>query len=417
MIGFKTLLKMNIKLLLRNKGFVIILVILPIIAVLMLNMNMRASATDQNSSYSINEIATDNTRIFNMTSMQLSIKVYDCSQSQLSEYLLQELADTGSYQIFRLKSEPLDINTVREKALDSANHNVIGSVIYIPSDFEDVILSGKESNAVVFAATEDGRNELLKSNMNSIQKSLYQYAALTGYNKEELTSLLNSSVKNEITKKLVDVEVGDSLNLTKQQQGESSSIGYSIVFLSIAFLFSGVFIAATVVDERNNRVYNRIVLSPSSLIYYGLAKLVLILMTVIIETGILAVLIKVIVKADFGISFPGYLFLVFCLGLIFTLFSVVIGVLTNNVLVSNYVAFIVWSLTCVMAGLYFPLDAASNLWAKLSLLMPQRWVVKTGEMLMAGKNEAYSTYTLVMISYLFIIVSVGFMGIKMRKKD
>jgi ABC-2 type transport system permease protein len=417
MTGFKTLLKMNIKLLIRNKAFLIILIVLPMIAVLMLNLNDQTSFAAQDNSYTIHDLSNDSSRIFNMISMQLSVKVYDCSQSKTSEYLLQELTNTGSYQIYRFKSNPMDIATAREKALDSANRNVIGSVIYIPADFEEEILQGKESNAVVFVGTEDRRNELLKGNMASIQKSLYKYAAVTGYNKEELYSLLDTSAKSEITKNKVTVEVGDSMELTRQQQSSSSSIGYSLAFLSIAFLFSGVFIAATVVEERNNRVYNRILLSSSSLIYYGLVKLMLILMTVILETGIIAVAIKFLVAADFGIPYLSYLFLVFCLGLIFTLFSVVIGVLTNNVLTSNYIVFIVWSMTCVMAGLYFPLDSASNLWSRISMLMPQRWVVKTGEMLMVGRSEAYSTYILVVISYLFIISSIGFLGIKIRKKD
>jgi len=240
---------------------------------------------------------------------------------------------------------------------------------------------------------------------------------MTGYNKVALKTLLDISVENEMSKNTIGIEVGNTLQLTTQQEDQKTSIGYSLAFLTIGFLFSGVFIAATVVEERQNRVYNRIVLSKSSMINYGLVKLCLIFITVMIQTGILAIGIKLFVEIDFGISFSSYIFFVFGLGLIFNTFSVVVGIITNNVLTSNYIAFLVWCISDLLAGLYFPLDAAAGWWGKISMMMPQRWVIKAAEMLMAGKSGVHSMYILVVVSYLIIISSVGFMSIKIRKKE
>jgi ABC-2 type transport system permease protein len=63
------------------------------------------------------------------------------------------------------------------------------------------------------------------------------------------------------------------------------------------------------------------------------------------------------------------------------------------------------------------LDGASGWWAKISLLMPQRWVIKAAELLMAGKSGVYSMYVLVVISYIIVIMSVGLMGIAIRRKE
>jgi ABC-2 type transport system permease protein len=407
---------MNMRLLLRNKGYLVLLVILPIVAVLMLNTSGSGVLMEKDA-YAVQELDKDTAQILTIANSKMNVKVYDSSNTEFSDYLIDELAKTGSFEIYRYRSGTMDIDTAREKALASANRNVIGAVIYIPASFEEDILSGSDSRAVVFEATGDGRIQLLEENFDTFLKNLYNYAAVTGYQKEELLSLLHTFAGQELKKNTVSVEVGDALNLSNQQQDRSSSIGYSLAFLSIAFLFSGVFIAATIVDERNNRVYNRFMLSPISMMWYGLVKLALIVMTNLLQTGIIAVAVKLIVKTDFGISYPDYLFLVFCLGLIFNLFSVVIGVITNNVLDSSYIVFLVWCLSCLLAGLYFPLDAASSWWTKVSLLMPQRWVVKTGEMLMAGRSDAFRIFIPVVIGYLFIIMSVGFMGITIRKKD
>lgn len=417
MSGFITMIKMNFKLLLRNKGYLSFLVILPIISVIMLNINNEVSGFGADEEYLIKELDKDNELILNVVNTKLNVKVYDCSDSKFADYILQELEKTGLYRIFRYQGEKLDLEEAREKALYSANHNIIGAVIYIPDTFENQLLEGKESNIVVFEASQDGRINLLKQSLNAYLKSLFRYAAVTGYDKAELTHLLKTSAKQEMSKDIISIEVGDTLNLTRKQQAKSISVGYSLAFLTIGFLFSGVFIASTVVEERQNRVYNRIVLSELSLSKYGLVKLVMVFMTVLLQTGVIAIAIKVMVRTDFGIPYMSYLFLVFCLGLIFNLLSVMIGVLTNNVLTSNYIAFLIWTLSALLAGLYFPLDGASGWFSKVSMLMPQRWVVKAAEMIMAGKSGVYSMYLLVVSGYLVVILCVGLMGIKMRRKD
>jgi ABC-type multidrug transport system, permease component len=417
MNGFYTIIKMNLKLLLRNKGYLAFLVILPVISVIMLNIKNLNSSDSGENIYAIQELSTENKVVINTASYKMNVKVYDSSQSALSEYLLQELAKTGSFRIYRLKEQPMELSEAREKALDAANHNVIGAVVYIPDTFETEILAGKDSNIVVFKATDDGRIELLQNNLNTFLKSIYHYAALTDFNQTSLKTLLAASVKNEMGKKITSIEVGDTLNLSAQQLACSASIGYSLAFLTISFLFCGIFIAATVVTERQNRVYNRFVLAGSSLLNYGLAKIVMVVLNAVMQTGIIAVFVKLLVKSDFGISFTSYLFFVFCLGLAFNLISVVTGVLTNNIFTANCIVFLIWSLSSLFAGLYFPLDGASKWWERASMLMPQRWVVKSAEMLMAGKSGVYSMFILVVISYLVIIMCIGLIGIKIRRKE
>lgn len=417
MSGFSTIIKMNIKLLLRNKGYLCFLILLPILAVIILNVQDINMEESKENAYAIQELYKEDKLILNVSNDKLNVKVYDSSQSELSEYILKELAKTGSYRIHRYKSQAMSTEEVREKALYSANHNLIGGIIYIPSSFEEEILTGQESSMMVFEGMEDGRNTLLKNDLNTYLQSLCRYAALTGYQKEDLYSLVNTSEKGEPVKESVNIEVGETLNLSAKQLGSSSSIGYSLAFLTIAFLFSGVFIAANVIEERQNRVYNRFLLSRASVGSYSLAKLLMIILTVLMQTGIMGIAIKLLVKTDFGIPFASYLFLVFCLGLIFNAFSVVIGILANNVMTANYIAFIVWCMSAILAGLYFPLDGASDWWAKVSMLMPQRWVVKAAEMLMVEKSGVYSMFLLVVFSYLIVILCVGYLGTKMKRKE
>lgn len=417
MNGFITMLKMNLKLLLRNKGYLAFIIILPLISVVMLNIrNINTTEGKEETYYKIQEIK-DDIAIMDMIETKICIKVYDCSKSEISDYLIKELANTGTYRIYRYREEKFGLKEARKKALKSANSSIVDAVIYIPSSFETQLLKGKQSNITLFKVTKDERIKILENTLNANIDSVADYARAAGYQKTELNQLLKAATDHEMSKKVVNIEVGNEIHLTSTQQNNRSSIGYSLAFLTIGFLFSGIFIAATIVDERQNRVYNRVLLSTSSLGTYGLVKLVIVLLTVLIQTGILAVAIKLFVKTEFGIPFSSYLFFVFCIGLIFNLLSVVIGILTNNVLTSNYIAFTIWSMSCLIAGLYFPMDAASKFWANASKLMPQNWVLKATDMLMAGKSGAYTMYILVVFGYMILIMSTGYIGIKLRRKE
>ena len=416
MRGFVTMLKVNIKLLLRNKGYLAFLIILPLVSVGMLNVKHLYGVEGEKSAYAIQEIKDDNKSYIDMLDAKLRIKVYDCSGSDISDYLLKKLASSGSYRIYRYRTNTLSLGEARKRAATSANKSIIGAVIYIPASFEDKLLSENQSNLTLFKATKDARINILKKNLDSELQSLEGYAKASGKNKITLEKILKTAAKNEMNKKIVKIKVGDNIELTSKQQSKKSSIGYSLAFLTIGFLFSGIFIAATIIDERQNRVFNRILMSKTSLIIYGQVKMILIFLTVAIQTGILAAAVKLFVKTDFGIPYGSYLFFVFCLGIIFDLLSVVTGILTNNVLSSNYIAFTIWSLSCLIAGLYFPLDSTSKFWANASKLMPQNWTIKAAEMLMTGRRGAYSMYTLVIIGYIIVIMSAGYIGIKLKRK-
>lgn len=418
MNAFFTMIKINLKLLLRNKGYLCFLLLLPVLSVLLLNIRtfVNSNQEENNIIYDINkeDEMIDN---YNLANEKLNIRIFDYSKSELSDYIIKELSKTGTYRIYRYEGAPVGIDKAREKAINAANHNVVGAVIYIPDTFEKQILNKEAADIVIFKVAKDGRITLLENNLKVYVKSICQYAAETDYKQGALNELLKTSEKNEMSKEVINLEFGNKQNLNAEQKSKSFCIGYSLSILTIAFLFGGIFIAGIIVDERQNRVYNRVIMSKTSLGKYGSAKLFMVLLTVLIQTGVMAIAIKLFGKSDFGIPYMSYIFLVFCLGLIFNLISVVTGVLTNNVISSCYIAFFIWCFSDLFAGLYFPLDTASKWWIRTCTLMPQRWVVKSAEMIMAGKSGVYSMFLFAVLGYLVIILSVGMIGIKMRRKE
>ena len=133
------------------------------------------------------------------------------------------------------------------------------------------------------------------------------------------------------------------------------------------------------------------------------------------QTLVLAVCLSVIPGLDVGMSTPSFLVIIFLLGLIFSTLSLLLGVILGDVMSSNYAAFAIWSISALLAGLYFPLDDTTKALKTLSYLMPQRWFMDASELLLVGDKSAYSMILCVTVAYLIVIVSVGGVGLKIKK--
>lgn len=419
MDGFITMLKMNLKLLFRNKGYLCFLIILPLIAILLLNLPSEDSyGMDEESVYQVHEIQDKSQTLLNMMNTKLCIKVYDCSGSYLSDYILDQLASTGAYDIYRLKDGDMDLEEAKVQAINSANRNNIGAVVYIDENFVEAVINNDfKSSVVLLEVSTDQRIPILKETLNTYLQGLGLYSELTNGDEGDFKNMIASTEETSMEKSVVTVEVGNKLNLSNTQQGNVSKIGYSLAIVTMGFLFSGVFIASIVVDEKQNKVMTRIMLTNTGMTCYGIVKLILTFITVLIQTGVMALGIILFVKTDFGITFGTYILFIFCMGLIFNSLSVVAGILMDDILSANYVAFFVWTLSAMLAGLYFPLDAAAKWWDRVALLMPQRWVIKASEMIMIGKSGAYSMFLLVTLAFMTVILSFGILGAKIVKKD
>ena len=419
MNGFLIMLKMNMKLMLRNKGYLCFLVILPLCSILLLNIPTKFSYDlKQDTNYKIHELDKEDVNVLNMLNIRMAVKVYDCSQSVFSDYFIQELSNTGSYDIYRIAEKDTSLSEAEALAVESANHNSIGAFIYIPENFDQLILTGSgDTGVALLKGSEDARIDILSTQMEGFLKSLSQFSNISGGKQEVVQKLIAQTETSELEKNTVTVRVGENLNLSKLQQAQSTNIGYSIAIVTMGFLFSGVFIATVVVDEKHNRVYSRILVSNTSLYSYGGVKLLMTVLTTLFQTLIIGIGICLFVTTDFGIPIWSYLYFVFGIGLIFNTISVVAGVLTNDTLTSNYIAFFIWSISAMLAGLYFSIDAAAGWWKKAALLMPQRWFVKSAEMLMAGESGVYTLFAMVTAGFMVIILSAGVLGMKLTSRQ
>ena len=414
------LVKMSLKLLLRNKGFLFFLIVTPILSTVILSIKMDHTVYSDNSDKELVMELSDyaENAVYVGDTSACIIKVYDASNSELSESVLNQMAGTGLFSVCRA-----DVSGLTEKEIDAAAKrdafdDRAGMLLYLKDDFDGAVLSGNwEQGIKLYAVSEDERQEIFVTELTELLGRIKQVQTIVG---DDVTVMLEmlTEIEDELPKKeVVNFAGKEAIELTEKQINQKTQIGYAFAFITLGFLFCGVCVAHSVIEEQNNKVFTRVLLTKLSGRDYFISKFAVAIVISLMQTTVLAVCLSFIPGLDVGISMISFLFIIFLLGLIFGTLSLLIGVILGDVMSSNYAVFAIWSISALLAGLYFPLDDTTKALKTLSYLMPQRWFMDASELLLVGGKSAYSVVLCVTVAYLIVIISVGGVGLKIKRYE
>lgn len=414
------LVKMSLKLLLRNKGFLFFLIVTPILSALILGIKMDHAAYSDTPDKEVILELKDYTEkaVYAGDTSACIIKVYDASNSELSEYVLNQMAGVGMFSICRADVSGLTEEAVEEGARTDAFADRAGMLLYLKEDFDTAVLAGNwEQGIKLYVVSEDERQELFAAELTELFARIKQVQSYAG---DDITAMLEAltDIQDKLPeKKVVNLAGREEIVLTDEQVNQRTQIGYAFAIITLGFLFGGVCAAHLVIEEQNNKVFIRIMLTKLSGREYFLSKFVTVLVISIMQTFVLAVCLFFIPGLDVGMSIISFLVIIFLLGLIFSTLSLLLGVVLGDIMSSNYAAFAIWSISALLSGLYFPLDDTTKTLKTLSYLMPQRWFMDASELLLAGDKRACSMVLCVTAAYLIVIISVGGVGLKLKRHE
>lgn len=414
------LMKMSLKLLLRNKGFLFFLIVTPALSAFILGLKMDHTVyNDKEGQEVVLELKDYKERaVYQGNTSACIIKVYDGSGSPLSDYVLQQLAVNGMFSVCRANVEGLAEEEVEEAAGKDAFDDRAGILLYLKEGFDEAVLDGIwEQSVKLYVVSEDERQELFVTELTDILARIKQVQNFAGNDISVILETLADIQDKLPEKSIVNLAGREGVALTDQQVNQRAQIGYAFAFITLGFLFCGVCVAHSVIEEQNNRVFTRVMLTKINVRDYFISKFVMVFVISVMQVLVLAVCLSFIRGLDVGMSIPVFLLVIFLLGLIFSSLSLLLGVVLGDVMSSNYAVFAIWSISALLAGLYFPLDNTTKALKALSYLMPQRWFMDASELLLAGDKSAYSMLLCVTAAYLIVIVSIGGVGLKIKRYE
>lgn len=415
-----SLVKMNLKLLLRNKGFLFFLIVTPILSTVILSIKMEHTVYSDNSGKELVIELSDYAEkaVYVGDTSACIIKVYDASNSELSEYVLNQMAGTGMFSLCRADVSGLNEEEVDEAAKRDAFDDRAGMLLYLKDDFDEALLSGEwEQGIKLYAVSEDERQEIFVTELTELLGRIKQVQAIAGDDVNVMLEVF-TEIEDELPeKKVVNFAGKEAVELTEKQINQKTQIGYAFAIITLGFLFCGVCVAHSVIEEQNNKVFTRVLLTKLSGRNYFISKFAVAFVISLMQTIVLAICLSIIPGLDVGMNMISFLFIIFLLGLIFGTLSLLIGMILGDVMSSNYAVFAIWSISALLAGLYFPLDDTTRALKTLSYLMPQRWFMDASELLLVGDKSGYSVVLCVTVAYLVVIISVGGVGLKIKRYE
>ena len=412
-----SIIKSTLKLLLRNVVFWIFLIVMPILSAVMLRIQAdNIGSYDSSEQEEIIEIdnADDRAGYFGGNGKYV-VKVYDASCSELSEYMLNCLEQSGMITAVRVKVPEMTEGEAGDHADFDGYNDFVGADLYLDNNFNEYVLNGDADKALtVYILSDDERSEILE---NEIKMFMGQVSNALLMGDGDVIAGLNALRDTLPEKETVLLGRAGDEALTNEQLDQKALIGYAFAFLTLGFVFGGVLIAYSVIRERKDMVFTRVKLTRLTDTKYFAAKFLCGGIVSFMYAVVTSLITLTIDESKLGMSRIGFFAMIFGLGLIFCSLSLMLGILFDDVMSATVSAFILWTLSSLLSGLYFSLDAAGDAIKTMSYLMPSKWFLDATEMLMLGDNKVYFMILCVTTAYLIVTLGLGSIGIKIRNHE
>lgn len=403
--------KNTIKLLLRNKGFLFLMVGLPLLSILILDIHdvpYKEKGSNQNELYMLSKMSEQ--ICYDVKSTMLPVKLYDSSQDACGMTFANELAEAGIFQIFYCNTKGETEEAIQKDIERTAKMDRVNAIIYLTPEFTKELRAGELIHGLtLYDSDSDERNETLKKTIQQMVGGYIQAAAQCP-KEMDIAEVLQKSGSLLPARKVVVLESADRSKLSDEQDQQLRRIGYVLAMLSISFLFSGVMIADTVIKERQYKVFSRIQLTEVTPVQYVISKYIVCIVSVILQVLITGIGVSTLVFRDYAISKVNLVLIIGLIGIVFNTMSLCIGMLCNNIMNTNYLGFIIWSVSCLLSGCYFDLSSAGKTIRGLSNLMPQKWGLDCVTQIMLGNTQGYGTLLVTTAAFLLVIGTGAVIG-------
>lgn len=413
------LIKNTIKLLLRNKGFLFFLILTPVISTVLFGMKVDFELYNDEPSDMIIELESCTSRaVYAGDNYSFIIKVYDGSKTELSEYVLNSLSGNGMFSVCRADVSGMTYDDITAQVRKDAFDDHAGVILYLNDSFDKAVMEDRLADGMeIFITSDDEREELFETELSDMLSKIYRAGVICGADSTSATEMLDTISEKLPEKNVTTIESSEKITLTRSQNNSLNIIGYAFAFITLGFMFSGVFISHTIITESENKVFTRIMLSGTGTGTYFVSKFIVVILTSVLQTGVLAVCMLFLKDFDIGISLPVLLVVVLLLGIIISTFSMLTGTIIGDIMSATGAAFLLWSVSAMLSGSLFPIDDSAVFLKAVSYLTPQKWFLDVSQRLLAGLSGTYPMLLCVTAAYLIVIICMGSVGLKIKKQE
>lgn len=322
-------------------------------------------------------------------------------------YIVNEDDDIGlTKNLISYMTNNSNMKEIKEENIDDALfYRDISYVIYIPKNYRNDLLSGKNPT-ITIKQTKDYEASLADILLNRYLR--LQNIYLKEYNNEnEIIESINSSLEINTNVEVIKKEVSGNSNLTNYYNFASYSImaGVSFIICIILSSFHNKSISKRInVSSMNYKKHNRLILYSSML--YGF--ILWLLYNVI---GIFITKTNVFTSTNVIYLLNSFIFTFTALSL-----SLFISSLTTNKDAINGIVNVVALGQAFICGAFIPTEWLPSLVLKIAHVLPSYWYINTNDILLEGlSNQIYINMIVLFLFGIVFIILTNIVTAKKRK--
>ncbi|MGG0528180.1 ABC transporter permease [Bacillus pumilus] len=256
----------------------------------------------------------------------------------------------------------------------------------------------------------------------TVYKKTEEYAVLSPYLKETAAIIyqINQGVKEQKSVSLINAlnklnESGSISLVEKNQDGEATQqpnlipLGFTIMFMMFAISSS----ASSIHLEYKDYTWQRLLSSPIQKISVLLGYFIAYFLLGWIQLGVLLTILSIFFNVYLGNFILILVFGSFVIGLVVSL-GFMIATLSHTKKQAEVFSAIIIVGTCMLGGIYWPLDIVPDIMKKISLAIPQTWMMSGfGEIMSGTVNHTILLLDItVLAAFTIVFMVIGLKNIR-----
>lgn len=256
----------------------------------------------------------------------------------------------------------------------------------------------------------------------TVYKKTEEYAVLSPYLKETAAIIyqINQGVKEQksvsLTNALNELNESGTISLVeKNQDGEATQqpnlipLGFTIMFMMFAISSS----ASSIHLEYKDYTWQRLLSSPIQKISVLLGYFIAYFLLGWIQLGVLLTILSIFFNVYLGNFMLILVFGSFVIGLVVSL-GFMIATLSHTKKQAEVFSAIIIVGTCMLGGIYWPLDIVPDIMKKISLAIPQTWMMSGfGEIMSGTVNHTILLLDItVLAAFTIVFMVIGLKNIR-----
>ncbi|MFY4775663.1 ABC transporter permease [Metabacillus sp. RGM 3146] len=297
-----------------------------------------------------------------------TLAVVDQDQSHLSK---------SYYDLLHKEDQLYTLQKSTEKEAQAMlDQKKVSGIIIVPKEFEQSLLEGR-APVIKFQHTPDftsvaAVNQFLSGKLSKISIEAKAAEAWSQYSGEDWQTMYNkisSEVKggNGTIKK----ELAADPSLKRMSSTSSSAAGFTIMFVMIMMMS----VTGTILEARKNGVWYRMLSAPATKFEISAGYLLSFFLIGWVQFGILMLATHFMFDVQWG-NFLGTFILVSALLLAVVGLGLVIAGSVKTAEQQSAMGNLIVVSTCMISGVYWPIDIEPEFMQKIANFLPQTWAMK-----------------------------------------